>query len=75
MVQGIGLCLYPKLILPFGKRTVIETVVNNAIQSEADEVLVVLGSGAEKIAEKIKHFPQAFGKGLSKQDNPDEKEY
>ena len=44
----------PKLLLPFGERTIIETVVNNAIQSKADEVLVVLGSNAEKMAEKIK---------------------
>ena len=47
----------PKLLLPFGENTVIETVVNNAIQSEADEVLVVLGYSAEKIAEKIKNLP------------------
>jgi len=47
----------PKLLLPFGERTIIETVVSNAIQSKADEVLVVLGSDAEKMAEKIKNLP------------------
>ncbi len=47
----------PKLLLPFGERTIIETVVNNAVQSEADGVLVVLGSNAEKMAEQIKDFP------------------
>ena len=47
----------PKLLLPFGEKTIIETVVNNAAQSEADGVLVVLGSSAEKIAEKIKNSP------------------
>lgn len=47
----------PKLLLPFGEKTIIETVVNNAIQSKADEVLVVLGSNAEKMAEKIRDFP------------------
>ena len=47
----------PKLILPFGEKTMIEIVVDNAIQSKADEVLVVLGSGAEKIAEKIRDYP------------------
>ena len=46
----------PKLILPFGKKTIIETVINNAIQSEADEVLVVLGSDAGKIAKKIEDY-------------------
>ena len=43
-----------KLLLPFGEKTMIETVIDNAVQSKVDEVLVVLGSGAEKIAEKIK---------------------
>jgi molybdenum cofactor cytidylyltransferase len=47
----------PKLILPFGEKTMIENVVDNAIQSKADEVLVVLGSDAEKIAEKIRDYP------------------
>ncbi len=46
----------PKLLLPFGEKTIIETVLNNAIQSETDGVLVVLGSNSEKIAEKIKNF-------------------
>jgi len=47
----------PKLLLPFGEKTIIETIVNNAVQSKVDEVLVVLGSDAEKIAEKIKNSP------------------
>jgi molybdenum cofactor cytidylyltransferase len=47
----------PKLILPFGEKTMIEIVVDNAIQSKADGVLVVLGSSAEKIAEKIRDYP------------------
>jgi len=47
----------PKLTLPFGEKTMIETVVDNAVQSKVDGVLVVLGSGAEKIAEKIKGYP------------------
>ena len=47
----------PKLLLPFGEKTIIETVVNNAVQSKADEVLVVLGSDAEKMAEKIGNLP------------------
>ena len=46
----------PKLLLPFGERTMIETVVNNAVQSKADEVLVILGSNAEKIAERIEDY-------------------
>ena len=47
----------PKLLLPFGNKTIIETIVSNAIESKADEVLVILGSGAENIEEKIRDFP------------------
>ena len=44
----------PKLLLSFGEKTIIETVVDNAVGSKVDEVLVVLGSNAEKMADKIK---------------------
>jgi molybdenum cofactor cytidylyltransferase len=47
----------PKLLLPFGDKTIVETVVTNVIQSKADEALVVLGANHEKIEEKIKDFP------------------
>jgi molybdenum cofactor cytidylyltransferase len=47
----------PKLLLPLGNSTIIETIVNNATKSKADEVLVILGSGAENIEEKIRDFP------------------
>ena len=47
----------PKLLLPFGQKTIIETVVDNAVQSKADGVLVVLGSNAENMAEKIRDLP------------------
>lgn len=47
----------PKLLLPYGERTIIETVVSNLIQSEAEEILVVLGSDAEKVKKKIKGLP------------------
>ncbi len=46
----------PKLLLPFGEKTIIETIIGQAIASRADKTLVVLGSGWEKIAEKIKKF-------------------
>jgi molybdenum cofactor cytidylyltransferase len=42
----------PKLILPFGKLTIIETVVENAMNSIADHIMVVLGAYREEI-EKI----------------------
>ena len=47
----------PKLLLPFGQKTIIETIIDTVIESKVDEILVVLGSSAEKIEEKIKDFP------------------
>lgn len=47
----------PKLLLPFGDKTIVEAVVNNVIQSKADEVLVVLGADPGKIEDKIKNLP------------------
>ncbi len=47
----------PKLLLPFGEKTVIETVIENSLRSKAEEILVVLGSDAEKTTEKIKDYP------------------
>jgi molybdenum cofactor cytidylyltransferase len=46
-----------KLLLPFGEKTIIETVVGNAVQSKANGVLLVLGSDAERIAQKVKDLP------------------
>jgi len=46
----------PKLLLPFGRKTIIETVIESVIQSKVEGVLVVLGSDREKIKEKIKNF-------------------
>jgi molybdenum cofactor cytidylyltransferase len=47
----------PKLLLPFGKKTIIETIIDKVISSKADKILVVLGSNREKIEEKIKKYP------------------
>lgn len=47
----------PKLLLPFGEKTVIETIIENAIASNVETTLVVLGSDAKKITEKIKDYP------------------
>jgi molybdenum cofactor cytidylyltransferase len=46
----------PKLLLPYGEATVIESVVRNVARSHVDRILVVLGSGWEKIEEKVKKF-------------------
>jgi len=47
----------PKLLLPFGEKTIIETVIENVIQSRVEKILVVLGSSWEKIKKKIENFP------------------
>ena len=44
----------PKLLLPFGNSTVIGCVLGNARESGADEVLVVLGCEAERIAPLVR---------------------
>ncbi len=58
----------PKLLLPFGEKTMIETVIDRVIQSRAEKILVVLGSNGEKIEKKIGNLP------LEISVNPDFKE-
>lgn len=47
----------PKLLLPFGEKTMIEAVIGNVVQSKAENILVVLGSDREKVEEKIQGLP------------------
>jgi len=59
----------PKMLLSYGKKTIIETVIDNVIQSKVDKVLVVLGSDRKKIERKIKDYPDieiAFNPDYSK---------
>ena len=46
----------PKLLLPYGDRTIIETVVGNVVLSRADRVVVVLGGCGREIEDKIRGF-------------------
>lgn len=46
----------PKMLLPYGKKTMIETVIDNVVKSKVDHVLVVLGSDRRKIERKIKNY-------------------
>jgi len=46
----------PKLLLPFGNKTIIETIIDKVIASKADKTLVVLGADWEKVEEKIKKY-------------------
>jgi molybdenum cofactor cytidylyltransferase len=47
----------PKLLLPFGDKTIIEIVVGIVVSSKIEKTLVILGSDREKIEKKIKNFP------------------
>ena len=46
----------PKQLLPFGKQTIIENVVEQVTKSKVDNTLIVLGANREKIAEKVERF-------------------
>ena len=46
-----------KLLLPFNRKTIVETVISNAIDSVGEKVMVVLGSNCEEILAKINHYP------------------
>lgn len=47
----------PKLLLPFGGKTIIEHIVDNINQSKADKILLVLGSHREEILSKMADRP------------------
>ena len=49
--------LTPKLLLPFGNSTVIQQTVHNVLDSEVDEVLVVLGFQGDRVAELFPGAP------------------
>ncbi len=49
-----------KLLLPFGKSTIIETVIDNVLSSSIDHVMVVLGANQEKIQDTIRNLPVQF---------------
>lgn len=47
----------PKLLLPFGEKTIIENILDNIQRSRVDKILVVLGSHREEILSKIRARP------------------
>jgi molybdenum cofactor cytidylyltransferase len=49
-----------KLVLPFGGRTVIESVVTAALDSAADRTLVVLGADQDKVRRILSPYPVKF---------------
>jgi len=49
-----------KLLLPFGQSTIIETVVDNILNSSIDHVMVVLGSKQSEIRNILENRPVQF---------------
>jgi len=47
----------PKLLLPYGDKTIIENILDNIHRSRTDKILVVLGSHREEILDKIRDRP------------------
>jgi molybdenum cofactor cytidylyltransferase len=47
----------PKMLLPFGGMTIIEKVIENVVSSGAGNTMVVLGSSADEILERISGLP------------------
>lgn len=47
----------PKLLLPFGKKTMIETLVDEVLRSKSDMTVVVLGAEKEKIERILSNRP------------------
>lgn len=55
----------PKMLLPFGGKTIIEAVAESVVSSEVDGSLVVVGAEKEKIEETIRDY------GIKSVFNPD----
>jgi molybdenum cofactor cytidylyltransferase len=49
-----------KLLLPFNGKTIVETVVENVMQSVNSNVMVVLGSHREQILEQLVNYEVKF---------------
>jgi molybdenum cofactor cytidylyltransferase len=47
----------PKLLLPFGKSTLLETVIKNVLDSDVESALVVLGDHRDEISQIISRLP------------------
>jgi len=55
----------PKLLLPYGEKTIIETVIDSVIRTKVEKILVVLGANREKIEKKIQNFPLKIAANLN----------
>lgn len=46
----------PKLLMPYGEKTIIETVVRSVVASKVDGTVVVIGARREEMEEKLRHI-------------------
>ena len=47
----------PKLLMPFGDKSIIDVVINEAIRSKLNHLIVVVGSDKDKIKKQIQDYP------------------
>ena len=47
----------PKMLLPFGRSTVLETVIANVLASPAERTVVVLGAHRSRLAPLVRRYP------------------
>ena len=47
----------PKMLLPFGNKTVVETVIENTMAAGIEDVMVVLGSESDEIMKVTGKYP------------------
>jgi molybdenum cofactor cytidylyltransferase len=47
----------PKMLLPFGRTTLVETVLAGVLRSRVDDVVVVLGAHREAVGPVVSKFP------------------
>ena len=47
----------PKLLLPFGEKTIIEHIVDKIFLSKTDKIMVVLGSHQQEIRSQMAGLP------------------
>lgn len=50
----------PKMLLPFGRQTILEAVIDNILKAGIDHIMVVLGSDQEKIKKALEGKPVQF---------------
>ena len=61
---------YPKTLLPFGKETILSTILKNFSQVDISEIIIVVGYKSDYIRDYLKHN-QNFGMEITLIENPE----